>query len=165
MIRILKISGQKVTGFTIVEILITMIVSGIVVLSAFQFYNIFNKLLLQKSRTMAEGKEIIQFYDVLKNDVAKAITMKSSGKELLMEIPEKKIRYEFFNDYVVRIQNAMADTFLVDIIDMNTIKDLTTGYDKSIILEILKNKETFPVILEKNYPNDVLLNATIFPDK
>ena len=163
MFRFLK---QKVTGFTVMEILVTMVVSGIVVLTAFQFYTIFNKLILQKSNSMEGGKNVLQFYDVLKNDAVNAVSLSSSTNKLTMWFPEKEfIQYEFFDEYVVRTYNTLLDTFRVKTVDFNTEKDKTTGLDKIITLDLLNNKETYPVIIEKTYTNDVLINTTIFPNK
>jgi hypothetical protein len=157
---------QRVTGFTVMEILVTMVLSGIVVLTAFQFYNIFNKMLLHKTKTMEEGKEILQFYNVLTNDATRAISLKSSVNELQMKLPENDfILYEFFDEYVVRTRNTLVDTFLVKVTDMNTEKELTTGFDKTITMELLTDKEIFPVLFEKTYPNDILLNMTVFHNK
>jgi Tfp pilus assembly protein PilV len=157
---------QKVTGFTVMEILITMVISGIVVLTALQFYTIFNRLLLQKNDTMEGGKNVLQLYNMLKNDAVNAVSLNSSTNKLTMRFPDKEsIQYEFFDEYVIRTYNILIDTIRVKTMNFNTEKDQTTGFDKIITLELMKDKETFPVIIEKTYPNDVLINTTISPNK
>lgn len=161
-----QILRHKVAGFTVMELLVTMVISGIVVLSAFEFYIIFNKLILKKNSDMEGGKEVLLFYDLLRNDTEGSVMLNSTGDGISFRMDENHIiHYEFFKDFVVRLNNNLPDTFNVRVLDFNTEKDLTTGYIKFITLEIQKNKESFPVILEKNYPNDILLNRAIFPDK
>lgn len=145
------------------EIMVTMVISGIVVLTAFEFYNIFNKLLLKKNNTMEIGKEMLQFYIVLENDAEKATSLDLSTSGLIMYYyNEDIIRYEFFDDYVIRNRNIASDTFRIKVMNLNSIKDQVTGFDKILTMELVKYDEAFPLFLEKIYPNDVLLNAKIF---
>ena len=158
--------NRKIPAFTVMELMVTMVISGIVVMAALQFYIIFNKLIYQKNNTMEAGKEALQFYYVLKNDTDSAVSLTSSREGIMMQLPEKNfIQYEFFDKYVVRVLNNQSDTFRVKVTDLNSEKDQTTGYDNVIALEIENSKETFPILLEKTYTNDVLLNTTLFPNK
>lgn len=153
---------HKVNGFTIMEIMVTMVISGIVVLTAFEFYNLFNKLLLKKNNTMEIGKEMLQFYNVFENDAARAISLDLSTAGLIMNYYyEDIIKYEFFDDYVIRNRNIASDTFRIKVMNLNSIKDQVTGFDKILTMELVKYDEAFPLFLEKIYTNDVLLNAKI----
>lgn len=157
---------HRVSGFTVMEVLVTMVVSGIVVLTAFQFYNIFNKLLSQKNRIMEGGKEMLQFYNVIKNDASKSLALFYSKDEILMKFPERNfIQYDFYIDYVVRKMNTEADTFLVHATNLNIENEPTTGYGRVIRFEFEKENETFLVVIEKIYPNDLLMNTIIFHNK
>lgn len=144
------------------EIMITMVISGIVVLTAFEFYNLFNKLLLKKSNTMATGKEVLQFFNVFENDAALAISLDLSGSALIMDYySNDPILYEFSDDYVIRNRNIIADTFRIKVMNLDGVKDQLTGFDKIITMEFVLHNNTLPRFLEKNYPNDMLLNAKI----
>jgi len=153
---------QKVRGYTVMELMVVMVVSGIVVLSALQFYIIFNKLIYKENNAMDGVKEVLQFYGTLKNDMDSSISVHAAKDGVAMKMSEKNlIQYDFFDQYVTRTQNMLCDTFRLKVMDLKTQKDLTTGFDHIIALEIQKDKETYSVLLEKTYSDDVLLNTTI----
>jgi hypothetical protein len=159
MYRILK---RRVEGFTVMEIMVTMVISSIVVLTAFEFYNIFNKLLLKKNNTMESGKEMLQFYNVLENDATKAISIElSTGSLIMKNYKEDPVRYEFYDDFVIRNRSIISDTFRIKIMNLNSIKDQVTGFDRILTMEMVSNIDTFPLFLEKSYTNDVLINSKI----
>jgi prepilin-type N-terminal cleavage/methylation domain-containing protein len=163
MFRLLR---HKVNGFTVMEIMVTMVISGIVVLTAFEFYNIFNKLLQKKNNSMEIGKEVFQFYNVFKSDAEKAETLNSSATGINMAMREKVlIQYDFCDEYVVRIDKAESDTFHVKVSDFTSLNDVTTGHTKIVSFGLLKDDSALPVMIEKSYPNDVLLNSTIFRER
>jgi hypothetical protein len=74
---------------------------------------------------------------------------------------EDIIRYEFFDDYVIRSRNIVTDTFRIKVMNLSSIKDQVTGFDKILTMELVKYDEAIPMFLEKIYTNDVLLNAKI----
>jgi prepilin-type N-terminal cleavage/methylation domain-containing protein len=154
------------SGFTVIEVLITMVLSGIVILAAFLFYLIFNKLIIKKNNDSENLKEVLQFYDILHSDTSCSLSIRPNAEGISMQFAEKDIvMYEFTNEYAVRFINNVPDTFNLEIVDFNTETDLTTGFIKIITLEIRKNEDAYPITIEKKYHNDVLLNRTIFPEK
>jgi hypothetical protein len=78
---------------------------------------------------------------------------------------KEPIQYEFSSDYTVRYRINLPDTFNVRVLDFNTTMELSTGYIKLMSFEIQKNKDFIPVLIEKHYTSDVLLNRTIFPER
>jgi hypothetical protein len=156
----------RIKSFTIMEILVTMIISGIVVLTAFQFYSIFNMIMLQKTKLMDERNVILQFYDVLKSDISKAERMKYSINKLVINSnQEEVILYNFSDEYVVRNVNNLTDTFRVHLTEYEIDKDIVTGFEKILKFEIKGSIGSYPVLLEKTYTNDILLNTTYISNK
>ena len=161
-----RVLRQKVRGYTVMELMVVMVVSGIVVLSALQFYIIFNKLIYKENNAMEGVKEVLQFYGTLKNDMDSSISVYATKDGVAMKMPEKNlIQYIFYDEYVTRTQNAQSDTFHMNITDLKTEKDLTTGFECVIALELQKDKETYSILLEKIYSDDVLLNTMILQNQ
>lgn len=159
MVRILE---RRVEGFTVMEIMVTMVISSIVVLTAFEFYNIFNKLLLKKNNTMESGKEILQFYNALENDSRRAISIELSAVGLIMKnYDEDPVNYEFYDEFVIRNRNIVTDTFRVKVMNLNSIKDKVSGFEKILTMELAVSNDTLPLFIEKSYPNDILINSKI----
>lgn len=153
---------RRVEGFTVMEILVTMVISSIVVLTAFEFYNIFNKLLLKKNNTMESGKEMLQFFNVLDKDAAKAVSMELSASGLIMKnYNDDPVRYVFYDDFVIRAMDIVSDTFRIKVMNLNSIKDQVTGFDRILTMELVNKTDTFPLFMEKSYTNDVLINSEI----
>lgn len=161
-----KLLIKRTSGFTVMELMVAMVISGIVVLAALQFYIVFNKMILQKNKTMEGRNAELQFYNLIKTDMDSAVTVKYSRDELTFQLPQDNpVHYEFMDEYVVRYQNSLSDTFRLQATNIAVENENITGYVKAIKFEIQQNGGIIPIIIEKTYANDVLLNATISPNK
>lgn len=146
-------------GFTIMELLVTLVVSGIVIAAALQLYLNYEGLIRGKNKQMESGKEIMQFYQVFKHEFDNSLWMKSSGNEVFFALPEKRsTHYELDREFIVRFEEHQADTFFIRVNDLNITSDALLGLGNGITMELNRDGEVIPVSLLKQYSNDLKMN-------
>ena len=105
---------QKIKAFTLMELLIGMIVSGLVVsfciMGYFVIYKQFNSYQVSK----ANMSTAITMSTVFENEFSAARSIRSSGSNQLdLKIKEETIIYRSTNKYLTRSKGEIIDTFKV----------------------------------------------------
>jgi hypothetical protein len=140
------------------EMIVVMVLSGIIIAASLTFYLNYESLVRNKNKQMNSGKETLQFYQIFKHEFDNSEFVKSSGNQVVFQLPLKvEVKYEFEENFIVRLQTDQTDTFFVQANDLNIIKDKITGFDKIITMELRNYGEVFPITLVKNYSNDVMM--------
>ena len=157
--RYTTIRNSQLPAFTLMEVMVTLVLTGIIIAAALSLYLNYEKLVRLKNNQMNCGKENLQFYYTFKHEFDKASMIKSDNDMVTFVQPDRTIvSYEINQDYIVRLTKNMSDTFLIKVNDFGAVKDEITGGDKIVKMELRNCGEIFPVVLVKQYSNDVLMN-------
>jgi len=158
------IRTPQLKAFTIFEMMVTLVLSGIIISASMMLYLNYESLVRGKTKQMNSGKETLQFYHIFKHDFDQALLVKSSGYEVtLVQTVNSAILYEFEQDYITRARDRMVDTFFIKVNEFKVLKDDITGFDKIITMELKNGGEIFPITLVKEYSNEVLMNMSSHP--
>src|SRR6266542_7020930 len=135
-------------GFTIMELLVTMVISGIVIAASLQLYMNFEGLVRGRNKQMDSGKAVMQFYQVFKHEFDNSLWMKSSGNEVFFALPEKRsTHYELDREFIVRFEENQADTFFIRVNDLNITSDALLGLNNGLTMELNMDGNEIPVSL------------------
>jgi hypothetical protein len=154
--------NKKVKAFTLVELTVTLLLSGLVVFAALQVINLFSGMLLLKNGNDDRNTQLFQFQKALNNDMQHSIRIEHYDDETIFHMQEDiSISYKLDYDCTIRSVNEAVDTFFVSVDQWHIVKEKSSGLP--LILEVeMKNEENetelFRII--KNYDNDMLLNTT-----
>lgn len=152
--------NHKLKAFTIAELLVALVISGLIIAGAFSFYLNYEGLIRRKTNQMECGKDVIQFYTTFKHEFELTPVITFSGNQLGFLNDQKiPVHYEFEDSVILRMLPETADTFYLRVDNFNIINDQASGLPRMVSFELQSCGEVFPVVLEKQYPNDVLVNS------
>ncbi|WP_353780192.1 prepilin-type N-terminal cleavage/methylation domain-containing protein [Winogradskyella sp. 3972H.M.0a.05] len=109
--------GVKIKAFTILEVLISLVVMGIIIGLTYTLFNIMEKQLI----TYRNDNDVILQYNLLNTTLQRDIYYanyyeKEESTLVLFNYSEEKISYSFLNDKVLRAKQSIVDTFRVHVI-------------------------------------------------
>lgn len=131
--RQLLVKTEGLKGFTIVEILIVMALSGIVIIMGMLYFQKISSYIRKSTKNTEKELELLMLENILKQDMFQAADAKFNQADNVLELQMFKdvITYEFHNNYVLRIREQ-TDTLYANLLSVEP------GYlDKD--LQILSN--------------------------
>jgi len=159
-----KIKNTQLKAFTVMEIIVTMLLSGIIIAASLSLYLNYSNLVRLKNKQIQCGKENLQFYQIFKHEFDQASTIRKIDKQVTIALQDKTIvTYEFDQDYIVRSKNNLSDTFFIKVNNFEALGDETTTNCKVIKMDLNNCGEIYPILLNKTYSNDVLMNSQLSP--
>ena len=117
---------MKFKAFSIIELMVSILISGVVISTAFSVYVFMHKSLAKYSTSKTAIKNYFELSAILNKDVegAKQI-IKVNDFEISLNLLDKTVNYEFKNDYILRVNQLQTDTFFfkVDNVLISTINE------------------------------------------
>lgn len=151
--------SKNLKAFTLMEVMITMLLSCFLVMASLKIFLMFEHLILLKNQKMENSKISIQFSQTIKNDADNALSIEEYNDQILFLMPNNKyINYDIEQHYAFRALADVADTFKVEISDLKISKESITGFVNNIKMEIKIGEEIYPICISKEYTNDLLVN-------
>lgn|ERR1035437_6590141 len=153
-------NNAHLKSFTVMEVIVTMVLSGIIIAAALSLYLNYFNLVRLKNNQMNCGKENLQFYQIFKHEFDQASVVKAmEGQVTLLEPDKSIVQYEFEPNFIIRLRKDQPDTFFIKVNDFEFVRDEITMNCKIIKMELHNCGEIYPVFLSKQYSNDVLMNS------
>jgi prepilin-type N-terminal cleavage/methylation domain-containing protein len=158
---------QKVKAFTLMELLVSMLISGIVISIIYLSYEIIYKQYEGYKKTNKKITQALLVNTLLKTDFLKAHYILNKEKGLLfLDKQQNAIGYQFEEKYILRKANNVQDTFFLKAITikqefMNLKQEEPFGLVDNLFFEasILDELEQFH--FQKTYGADVLMEENI----
>ena len=149
---------NKLKAFTVLEIIIVLLISGIVIALSLNIYLNMEKLFY---RILSDGNkynEIMFFHNRLKNDFDKAKYVKIEIDELIIYKEDWDIiKYNLGSDYLTVSANNITDTLKLKIKNYNfEYLNEESRLISDFSLELKYNNNNFPFYFTKKYSNKVL---------
>lgn len=138
------LGGRGVNSFTIIETIIVMILSSLVLMTAYLAFDILHRQFINYQKNSARVNNIYFFYTTLQHDFNNACVVKN-GQNFTLQKETRKITYSFQNSLVTREENGITDTLINNIDEMNLHQDTTicNKVTESLILYLPKDTLTF----------------------
>lgn len=169
MVKLLNVQvflNKKAKAFTLIELTVTMLISGFVILAAFQVINNFSSLNTRMGRNNARYTQMHQFHKAINNDMQQALKIQHYDDETIFHLPDEiSVSYQWEDDCLVRAVDEVTDSFFIQLKDWHMVKDKNTGLPIVLELEIDNEEhETELYRIVKQYNNDELFNRTELRD-
>ena len=149
--------NQKVSGFTLLEAMVSILLSSLLVLFTFSIYGNFNQYYFIYTQQTDRLNTTVNFRKTFNNDWNNALLVKGSDEELLLTNKEKLVRYEFQDSIVVRNGNVRT-TFTLIPKDISIERELNSENVTKIKLELENNNQSFLFSSSKNYGIQISVN-------
>jgi Tfp pilus assembly protein PilE len=124
----------KVKAFTILEVSITMLITGLLIAITYTSYSIIVKSNLQFTTKNDEMAVLVSLDHLLKRDFDRAESVYKNESGIYLNSGGTAINYEFTPGYIVR-HSSRIDTFKVQ------IQDIITSFENSPLTEIQETEE------------------------
>lgn len=161
---------SKVAGYTILEMVIAMLITGIVIAMAWSVFSLVLRSFDAYQSKHNDTEQLTRLNILLQKDFYKAtiITRDSGGIRLLTDTTS--VRYELDSSFIVR-HTVVTDTFKFQVTDpvftMNSVpvanEPRMSEEEKRIDhfnVTILFNKRAIPYFYDKKYSSQDLINRT-----
>ena len=113
---------RKIKAFTIIELVVVMILSGIIIGIVYSAYQIVNS---QYGNYIKANKRITSeavLTMLLNKDFASAHFIKKEGERIFFFDAENKVNtYRFEDDFIIRNSNAVVDTFFIPTLNIEML--------------------------------------------
>lgn len=115
-----SLGNNKLNCFTLAELLIGMIVSGIILTAGWNAFHIIQKQSQNSASIKVYVSEISLFHRILLNDYEKADTAQVENNAIYFHgIGNDPVAYHVSDRYVTRTFHSHIDTFIVKLRDVN----------------------------------------------
>lgn len=105
-------AGNKIKAFSFLEIMVAIVISGVVMSTAYSVYIFVNQQYIKLNTIKADVRDYFEFSSTISRDfeLAKKV-VKTNDYTISMEQTDKTINYQFEGEYVLRVINFHTDTF------------------------------------------------------
>jgi len=155
---------KKLHAFTLMELLVGMVLSGLVVGAAFTAYEITAKQYGSYQRMNAGIRETAWLHGQLGKDFGRAKLVSGSRENLKLNFPAGgSVQYRFDDHIVLRRDSFVTDTFRVNIKDVQLLlagKTITGAQQPidELRIEAELNEEPEQLFFIKTYPAEFWLD-------
>ncbi len=157
--------SMKIKAYTIPELMVVMVISSILSISlwggykfvAFQYNDFNNK--------NAKYNDLFQFEGLLKNDFLKSrLIHNDSDNKLHFEFDNMvSVDYQFENDFVIRSQKSVIDTFALSVSNISIepllLENQVSQYIKGVTVDLSLRNRSLQIKVAKKYDNKFIFNA------
>ncbi|OFY26028.1 MAG: hypothetical protein A2X01_00250 [Bacteroidetes bacterium GWF2_35_48] len=163
MVNNLKIiTGKKIKAFTMMELLVTIVISSLVIGFALGVYFHLNNYYLKGHSKFTEVNEVISLYSLMNTDMENAREMYVLSDRINFAGINTSICYKFYNEYIVREQQFSTDTFFIIVTNLQDEKiDPYSDLSGQVTFIAEKEKEQYPFTLKKKYASEVYFNLSL----
>lgn len=157
-------------AFTLAELLIGMIVSGIVIGSCYTAYSLIYKQYESYRKIKNATVAAMQFNSMVNNDFIDAELITYKENTLVIKKVNNLLQYEFNDLFILRKENEVTDTFQLSPLNIETKPitfnelnqaERTTTVISSFSFDAQILQETEHFTFSKNYSAETLMNYEI----
>lgn len=149
--------GKAVHGFTLSELLIGMIISGIVISAVWAAIQVVSNLAQTSFSSRAQIEEVSFFKRCISSDFHRAedIVESEDGVRMSFQYPVNDVKYRFTSEYVVRSGDGKTDSFHLQVFDISVFNSGGTDALNDGKIDELKCK-----VVICGAPQDLVISRT-----
>lgn len=152
--------SKKIKSFTIMELLVTLVITSIIVGLASTIYLNMQRYFSTSEQGYEQNTDVNFIISLLKTDFENSASAVSSfGLVTLIGNDSKILEYNFSDEFITRKVDYRRDTFYVNLEDLEVIRlDDNSDLVSEIKANIIFDGDPVPLHIYKNYTRDVLFN-------
>lgn len=149
----------KVTGFTLLEAMVSILLSSLLVSFTFSIYQNFNQYYFIYSNQTERLNTILHFKRTFNQDWNRALVIKGKDKHLILTNNTTEISYHFLDSTIVR-QGTIKTIFELIPKEIDLEYNYSTDKVTNINLEVVNNRQSFLFSAIKDYGvKDLIINT------
>lgn len=137
---------MKLKAFSILELMVAILISGIIISAAFSVFIFSNKQFFKFTAIKTDIRDYFELSSTLKRDfeMAKKV-IKKSDEQVEMQLTDKNINYQFGANYITRTTTLHTDTFMFPStnIQLNTLTNKNENLIDYLKLNVKDNTLSF----------------------
>ena len=156
---------RKIRAFTIIELVVVMILSGIIIGIVYSAYQIVSSQYENYRKANNQNTSMAVLTLLLNRDFSTAYSIKKEGERISFFDQENKVcSYAFAEDFIIRSTNAVEDTFHIhtfniEVLFLNQPQSSYTGLIDEVYFESMIFEEQQLFRFKKQYAADVLMGS------
>ena len=159
------VMNKKLKAFTVMELAVAMLISGVVLSIAYNSMDVFGRLSRKFYSNQKGNAEIMMLDDLLRKDFEVSTLILKSGNGILCKKESMNIKYEWLPDMIIRTID-LPDTFFVkndgvSVLFMNEQQNLEGGMVDNLQFEKIEDGEELLFVYNKNISPETLLNQLL----
>jgi len=155
---------KKIKSFTIIELMVTIILSSLVVLLTYTFYDIIAKQFYSKKQFYQRINEVTRLHLELQDEFEKSETIRCADNEVFfVKSSGDSICYEFSDSSIIRKRNDMLDTIFLEADNIKKgyfDKDIVFGVINKLCFTVKDRNDTYSFDFYKEYASDILMRKS-----
>ena len=157
---------KRLKAFTILEVMVTMVISTIVIGGGFSAYEMSVKQYKLYEHISSVMNQVSAFHSVFERDIADSKTILARDRAIECIQKDKTVWYEFRGDYILRNLTSARDTFHVENDSLllsfkNTEQSNVGGLVDRVKVRISLKGEKQSIIINKLYGADCIMAKTM----
>lgn len=133
------ICGQKIKAFSFLEIMVAIVISGVVMSTAYSVYVFVNQQYIKLNTIKADVRDYFEFSSTISRDFELAHkVIKTNDYAIEMHQTERNIHYQFDHAYVLRTIHFQTDTFFFSA--TNLLINTLTEFKEEQVVDFVKMK-------------------------
>lgn len=114
----MNLINKKIKAFTLLELIVVLILSGVVTLMAYYMLNVTRSYYHKFNEKEQSISTLSKLAMIIDQDFHKANTITGGGSIVSCNFETHEVTYQFLSAYAVRSQSIVQDTFYLTINDM-----------------------------------------------
>lgn len=141
---------MKLKAFSILELMVAILISGIIISAAFSVFIFSNKQFFKFTAIKTDIRDYFELSSTLKRDfeMAKKV-IKKSDEQVEMQLTDKNIIYQFGAKYITRTTTLHTDTFMFP--STNIEVNMLTNNNENLIDYLKLNVKDNTLLFYKDY--------------
>jgi Tfp pilus assembly protein PilE len=153
---------NKIKAYTIVEMIVTMLITGVTISIAYSSFRIINGQFGQYKARSQRNYEVVLLDKFMMKDITEAVRVVRNTNGFSCLYIDKTIDYTFESTYILR-KSTLADTFNINVLEPKfTFMDEEEFVPGALVDRVefagVIEDETIPFIYIKEYGADILLD-------
>ena len=150
-------------GFTLIELMVVLILSGLVVSATYYAFNVIQQYYFDFSIRKETIQQLLSFDTQLQKDFDTAEKIIGDGRTIKFYKKEQSVDYRFHSKRIMRFQGSRTDTLLLELEDVRVSQGPNNlSYPHGEIIDLLWftcviGEERFAFFYKKNYAANVLI--------
>ncbi len=103
--------NKKIKAFTLIELIVVLLLTSLVITITFYTFQVAKNYYLHFDKKENQVTALIRFNAVLQSDFTKSQYAEGNSKVVTCYFEKKQISYRFMNEYIIREQVGVRDTF------------------------------------------------------
>jgi prepilin-type N-terminal cleavage/methylation domain-containing protein len=153
---------KRIAAFTLLEMMIGMLISGLVVAAAFSAFRIVASQHKRYKMRHADLSQVANFRQALAHDFFRADSLLTGEANTIRIFGKQVVEYHFSEKFVLRDDGQVRDTFFVSSTSMRINQQTAEASKPHVLLHALEMQLVFgssrlPFRLLKKYPSAIYL--------